>query len=109
MKYSSGRFQTSRKGDELFYLDANEQLTAVRFQATGTAFIPGKPARLLNARYASGSTTRGYDLRSYDVSADGQRFLMLKETAGTSTSAPLPTMTVVVNWIEELKSRVPAK
>jgi len=33
----------------------------------------------------------------------------LKETAGASTSAPLPTMTVVVNWIEELESRMPAK
>ena len=43
------------------------------------------------------------------ISPDGRRFLMLKETAGVSTSAPLPTMTVVVNWIEELKSRAPAK
>jgi eukaryotic-like serine/threonine-protein kinase len=99
----------SRKGDELFYLDGNDQLTVVRVEASGTTFIPGKPARVLNGKYVAGSTTRGYDLRSYDVSADGQRFLMLRETAGTSTSAPLPTMTVVVNWIEELKSRVPAK
>jgi eukaryotic-like serine/threonine-protein kinase len=115
----SGRWQVSteggtrpawsRKGDELFYLDGNDQLTAVRFQASDTTFIPGKPARVLNAKYVAGSTTRGYDLRSYDVSADGQRFLMLKETAGASTSAPLPTMIVVVNWIEELKSRVPTK
>ena len=99
----------SPKGDELFYLDGNDHLTAVRFQASGTTFVPGKPARILNGKYVAGSTTRGYPLRSYDVSADGQRFLMLKETAGASTSAPLPTMTVVVNWIEELKSRVPAK
>ena len=99
----------SRKGDELFYLDGNDQLTAVRCQASGTTFIPGKPAKVLHGKYAAGSTTRGYDLRSYDVSADGQRFLMLKETAGASTSAPPPTMTVVINWIEELKSRVPAK
>jgi serine/threonine-protein kinase len=99
----------SRTGDELFYLDGNDQLTAVRFQASGTTFIPGKPVRVLNAKYVAGSTTRGYDLRSYDVSADGHRFLMLKETAGASTSAPLLTMTVVVNWIEELKSRVTAK
>jgi eukaryotic-like serine/threonine-protein kinase len=99
----------SRKGDELFYLDGNGQLTAVRFQASGTTFIPGKPVRVLNGKYVAGSTTRGYDLRSYDVSADGQRFLMLKETAGASASAPLPTMTVIVNWIEELKARVPAK
>lgn len=99
----------SRNSDELFYLDGNDQLTAVRFQASGTTFRPGKPARVLNGKYVAGSTTRGYDLRSYDVSADGQRFLMLKETAGASTSAPLPSMTVVVNWIEELKARVPAK
>jgi serine/threonine-protein kinase len=115
----SGRWQVSteggtrpawsRKGDELFYLDGNDKLTAVRFQTSGTTFIPGKPARVLNERYVAGSTTRGYDLRSYDVSADGQRFLMLKETAGASTAAPLPTMTVVMNWVEELKSRVPAK
>ena len=115
----SGRWQVSteggtrpawsRKGDELFYLDGNDQVTAVRFQVSGTTFIPGKPARILNGRYVAGSTTRGYDLRSYDVSADGQRFLMLKETAGASASAPLPTMIVVINWIEELKSRVPAK
>ena len=99
----------SRKGDEVFYLDSNDQLTAVRVQFSGATLIRGKPARVLNGRYVAGSTTRGYDLRSYDVSADGQRFLMLKETGGVSTSAPLPTMTVVVNWIEELKSRVPAK
>jgi eukaryotic-like serine/threonine-protein kinase len=99
----------SRKGDELFYLDGNDKLTAVRWQANNTTFLAGKPARVLNERYVGGSTTRGYDLRSYDVSVDGQRFLMLKETAGASTAAPLPTMTVVTHWIEELNSRVPAK
>jgi eukaryotic-like serine/threonine-protein kinase len=99
----------SRKGDELFYLNGNDQLSAVIFQASGATFMAGKPARVLNGKYVAGSTTRGYDLRSYDVSADGQRFLMLKETTGASSSAPLPTMTVVVNWIEELKARVPAK
>jgi len=115
----SGRWQVStaggtrpawsRQAGELFYLDGNGQLTAVRSQSSGTTFISGKPAKILNEKYVAGSTTRGYDLRSYNVSADGQRFLMLKETAGASTSPPLPTMIVVLNWIEELKSRVPAK
>jgi len=99
----------SRQGDEIFYLDANDLLTAVRVRVSGTDFIAGKPARLFNARYVAGSTTRGYDLRSYDVSIDSQRFLMLKETAGVSSSAPPPTMTVVVNWFEELKSRLAAR
>jgi serine/threonine-protein kinase len=99
----------SRKGDELFYLDDNDQLTAVRIQTSGTTFMPGKPVRVLSGKYVAGSTTRGYDLRSYDVSADGQRFLMLKETASTSAAVPQPTMTIVLNWIGELESRMPAK
>ena len=49
----------SRRGDELFYLDGNDQLTAVRVQANGPMFIPGKPARVLNGKYVTGSTTRG--------------------------------------------------
>jgi hypothetical protein len=42
----------------------------------------------------------------YDVSPDGQRFLMLKP-AETQTSA-LTQINVVLNWFEELKRRVPA-
>ena len=39
----------------------------------------------------------------YDVSPDGQRFLMLK-----ATDQPAPTqINVVLNWFEELKQKVP--
>ena len=66
--------------------------------------------KLLNTRYYAGSTTRGYDLRGYDVSPDGQRFLMVKEHATESTPAPPSTAIVVVlNWAEELKQRVPER
>jgi hypothetical protein len=43
--------------------------------------------------------------RAYDVSSDGQRFLVVKE------SATLPSATqinVVLNWFAELKQRVSA-
>ena len=44
--------------------------------------------------------------RNYDVSRDGQRFLMIKdEAAGRETAAP--RMVIVLNWLEELKSHVP--
>jgi hypothetical protein len=45
-------------------------------------------------------------LPNYDISADGQRFLMLKpgEQAQTATQ-----INVVTNWVEELKRRVPVK
>ena len=41
---------------------------------------------------------------NYDVSPDGQRFLMLK----SNEQAVAPTqINVVLNWFEELKRRVP--
>ena len=99
----------ARNGRELFYLDANGLLTAVRVQTTGTAFQSGSPVQILKTRYYPGFTGLGLDLRGYDVSADGQRFLMIKE-ADTGDRAPAPTtINVVVNWSEELKARLPAK
>jgi hypothetical protein len=49
---------------------------------------------------ASGTTP------NYDVSPDGQRFLMLKPIESAETA---PTeINVVLNWFEELKQKVPA-
>jgi hypothetical protein len=43
---------------------------------------------------------------AFDVSPDGQRFLMVKET---DQAPSLTQINVVLNWFEELKRRVPAK
>jgi hypothetical protein len=43
---------------------------------------------------------------SYDVAPDGKRFLMIKPPAGAQ--APTDQVTVVLNWFEELRRRVPA-
>jgi hypothetical protein len=119
-KIDSGRWQISpeggtrpawaRSGRELFYLDANELLTSVSVQTTATTFSAGTPRKLLDTRYYAGSTTRGFDLRAYDVSADGQRFLMIKDTAPADpqSTAPAASMVVVLNWFEELKAKVPS-
>ena len=42
---------------------------------------------------------------AYDVSADGQRFLMVKDVDEASAATQI---NVVLNWFEELKRRVPA-
>jgi hypothetical protein len=44
----------------------------------------------------------------YDVSSDGQRFLMLK-APGTDAGAAGPALIVVQHWDEELKRLVPTK
>jgi serine/threonine-protein kinase len=98
----------SRNGKELFYLDGSDLLTAVPI-ATGTIFQEGNPTKILSTKYFPGATSLGLDLRGYDVSPDGQRFLMIKETPAERSSTATPSVIVVLNWIEELKSRLPAK
>jgi hypothetical protein len=44
---------------------------------------------------------------NYDVSRDGQRFLMVK--AGAAGEAAPTQINVVFNWFEELKRLVPAE
>jgi hypothetical protein len=44
-------------------------------------------------------------MRQYDVSPDGQRFLMLKDRDPTAGAAA-PTIVVVQHWVEELKRLV---
>jgi hypothetical protein len=44
--------------------------------------------------------------RGYDVSPDGERFVMVNDGEPANAS---PQMNVVLNWFEELKQRVPVK
>jgi hypothetical protein len=59
---------------------------------------------LFEGRYFSANQAR-----SYDVSRDGKRFLMIKDST-VGAGAPQETqasMVVVLNWFEELKRLVP--
>jgi serine/threonine-protein kinase len=97
----------SRNGRELFYLDEGGAMTAVPVTTAGGAFSAGSTARLFNTKYYPGFTSLGLQFRGYDATADGQRFLMIKDApfgVGSSRS-----MVVIVNWIDELKSTIPAK
>ena len=87
------------KGRELFYRNGNEMM-AVDVITEGT-FSAGKPKMLFEGSYVR--TPRSFP--DYDVSPDGQRFLMLK--ANEQSQAPAQ-INVVLNWFEELKQKVPA-
>jgi len=91
----------SRSGTELFYMGPNGQLTAVTVHTTPT-FSAGNPVKIGEARYYSNIAGR-----TYDVSPDGKRFLIIKDSASgdPSTSAP-PNFVVVEHWIEEVKAHV---
>ena len=72
---------------------------------SGTAWATGTPAVLLGRPYyyGAGSATG----RTYDVSPDGQRSLMIKQGDGSDEAAAPPAIIVVQNWLEELKRLVP--
>jgi hypothetical protein len=94
----------ARNMNELLYLDGTGNLTTVPIQ-TKPAFKAGTPTRLLERRYFSASQGR-----SYDVSPDGQRFLMIKQMQAPDEAVNTSLSIVVVqNWFEELKSKVTTK
>jgi Tol biopolymer transport system component len=84
-------------GRELFYR-SSDKMMAVDI-TTQPNFTVGKPKMLFEGAYLSLLGTSP----SYDVSPDGQRFLMLK---GESTQS-ITQINIVQNWFEDLKRRVP--
>jgi len=98
-------------GRELFYLDERGMLTSVAVRVAGGAFSASAPQKILNTAYYLGASLLNLDLRAYDVSHDGQRFLMIKDvpSAPQPSAESQPNMVVVVNWFEELKAMLPAK
>jgi serine/threonine-protein kinase len=96
----------ARNGRELFYFDLDGVLMAVRIGA-GPNFSAGSPVKLLDPKYFAG--TPGTAGRTYDVSPDGERFLMIKDNASGTQAPNVANIVVVLNWFEELKARLPVK
>ncbi|PYU28103.1 MAG: hypothetical protein DMG32_03690 [Acidobacteria bacterium] len=86
------------KGRELFYRSGNKMMAVD--VTTQPSFSAGRPKMLFEGPYVP--TPRSFP--DYDVSPDGQRFLMLKTSEQAQASAQI---NVVLNWFEELKQRVP--
>ena len=93
----------ARNGRELFYVSMG---ALMRVPLTiGSTIEAGTPTKLLDApdRLSSPSALG----RMYDVSPDGRRFLMIKESSTSDEPAGLARIIFVQNWFEELKRRVP--
>jgi hypothetical protein len=78
---------------------------AVPVLQTSPTFVAGNPVKLFDW------PTIGIPglARTYDISAEGRRFLMIKEPSGDGRDTPPPTISVVLNWLSELKDKLPAK
>ncbi len=86
----------ARNGRELFYRNG-DRMMAVSIDTKGNAPRIGTPIILFQEVFAGGATNAWYD-----VSPDGQRFLMLKpDDASTSDS-----IVVIQDWMDEVKGLV---
>jgi dipeptidyl aminopeptidase/acylaminoacyl peptidase len=95
----------SRAGDELFYFAPTGEVMGVRV-GSGADWSGSLPTIVLEANdflFQAG----GAAASTLDVSADGQRFLMLQEPTDSDT-VPWPIV-VVQNWFEELERLVPTE
>jgi serine/threonine protein kinase/Tol biopolymer transport system component len=88
----------TRGGRELIYRDGDKVIAVTIDLVTGAS---GPPVVLFSGPYEDNpGWTRP---RSYDVTPDGERFLMTKLPG----EQPQPHIVVVLNWFEELKAKVP--
>jgi eukaryotic-like serine/threonine-protein kinase len=81
-----------RDGREIFYLSPDSRLMSASVDGRASAFEVGMVQPLFDTR---ARTTRRY---MYDVSPDGQRFLI-----NTDAETALQPVTLVVNWTAALK------
>ena len=86
------------KGRELFYR-TGQKMMAVDYTEQ-PEFAAGKPKVLFEGPYVPSPRS----LSNYDVSPDGERFLMLKNAEQKPGE-----INVVLNWLEELHQKAPAR
>lgn len=88
-----------RDGKELFFISLDSKLMAVSIPREPASGV-GTPEALFEAPFSPSGTGVPYPATSfqYDVTADGQRFLM--RTPAADSTVPI---TVVLNWTAALK------
>jgi serine/threonine-protein kinase len=94
----------SKDGRELFYYVAPDTIMALPVRP-GADVVLGNPQVVVKGPYAV-AVNAG---RHYDVSPDGQRFLLLKDVPAADGQKPAaPEIHLVQHWAEELKAKMPA-
>ncbi|MFP8873719.1 MAG: hypothetical protein VCB42_04090, partial [Myxococcota bacterium] len=96
----------SRDGRELFYRH-EDQVMVVSVEAN-EVLRASAPELLFTGNYDLDNSAGGIGgVPNYDVSLDGDRFVMVKSDRQNEESGSGPQITVVLNWFEELEERIP--
>jgi Tol biopolymer transport system component len=87
----------NRNGRELFYRSANKMMGVS--VTTGPEIVLSAPRLLFEQRYSFTNQS----IASYDVSPDGQRFVMVKNESDSGR------LNLVLNWFEDLRRLAPSR
>ena len=97
-----------RSGGELYYR-AGKTMMVVSITTAPDIRISA-PKRLWEGSYSAGTVSScgmpGVSSSNYDVTPDGQRFLMVRDE---DSSSPSTRISVVLNWAEELRRQSSAR
>jgi Tol biopolymer transport system component len=91
-------------GSELFYRSGARMMAVPVKQKDPLTF--GAPTTLFSQDQSIGRSARLFSLASYDVTPDGQRFVMVD---GSASAPPTTQLNLVLNWFDELRRLVPTE
>jgi len=91
----------SKTGHELFYVTNGSSLMAVSYSTDKNSFQPGRPQVIFTGRLVLRQP-----LNSYDVTPDGQHFLIFEIPGGRLVTTTSPT--VILNWLDQARQVVAA-
>ena len=95
----------AKSGPELFFWDQDRALVAAQFDPTSGRVLAQETLFTLPTGYRSQGENGGDDF--YDVSSDGERFLMVRAYTDDTEEESPPAIIIVENFLEELKARMP--
>ncbi len=92
----------ARDGSAIFYR-SGDKMMAVAVD-TKISLRLSKPEVLFEGRYAGGGSGWWFGYANYDVTPDGQNFVMIRNEEESAAAR----IHVILHWAEELKGKVPA-
>jgi serine/threonine-protein kinase len=94
----------AHNGREMFFLEGSAEMRRLMVSDVDASngFHAGKPRPLFEWAYGVSGPFRGYD-----IAPDDRHFITTRTVA--NLEAPFTQMHIILNWTEELRSRVPTK